>query len=214
MVFRIGMVKIHKIQGDITPEIAKSFKDSVAIDTEATGLQIPERDKLSLIQICGESSDVYIIQPDRKTYKAPNLVSVLENKKILKIGHFLRFDKSALEYFLKCKMNNIFCTKISSKIVRTYTDAHGLKNLVQEFCNKNLDKRQGSSDWNKNISELSDKQLEYAANDVIYLHKIKSELEKMLIRENRMEIYEKCINFLDTRIELDQKGFKFSIFEH
>ena len=185
------MVKIHKIQGDITPEIAKSFKDSVAIDTEATGLQIPERDKLSLIQICGESSDVYIIQPDRKTYKAPNLVSVLENKKILKIGHFLRFDKSALEYFLKCKMNNIFCTKISSKIVRTYTDAHGLKNLVQEFCNKNLDKRQGSSDWNKNISELSDKQLEYAANDVIYLHKIKSELEKMLIRENRMEIYEK-----------------------
>ena len=111
-------------------------------------------------------------------------------------------------------MNNIFCTKISSKIVRTYTDAHGLKNLVQEFCNKNLDKRQGRSDWNKNISELSDKQLEYAANDVIYLHKIKSELEKMLIRENRMEIYEKCINFLDTRRELDQKGFKFSIFEH
>ena len=208
------MVKIHKIQGDITPEIAESFKDSIAIDTEATGLQIPERDKLSLIQICGENGDVYIIQPDRKTYKAPNLVSVLENKKILKIGHFLRFDKSALEYFLKCKMNNIFCTKISSKIVRTYTDAHGLKNLVQEFCNKNLDKRQGSSDWNRNISELSDKQLEYAANDVIYLHKIKSELEKMLIRENRMDIYKKCIDFLDTRIELDQKGFKFSIFEH
>ena len=208
------MVKIHKIQGDITPEIAESFKDSIAIDTEATGLQIPERDKLSLIQICGENGDVYIIQPDRKTYKAPNLVSVLENKKILKIGHFLRFDKSALEYFLKCKMNNIFCTKISSKIVRTYTDAHGLKSLVQEFCNKNLDKRQGSSDWNRNISELSDKQLEYAANDVIYLHKIKSELEKMLIRENRMDIYKKCIDFLDTRIELDQKGFKFSIFEH
>ena len=208
------MVKIHKIQGDITPEIAESFKDSIAIDTEATGLQIPERDKLSLIQICGENGDVYIIQPDRKTYKAPNLVSVLENKKILKIGHFLRFDKSALEYFLKCKMNNIFCTKISSKIVRTYTDAHGLKNLVQEFCNKNLDKRQGSSDWNRNISELSDKQLEYAANDVIYLHKIKNELEKMMIRENRMDIYKKCIDFLDTRIELDQKGFKFSIFEH
>ena len=111
-------------------------------------------------------------------------------------------------------MNNIFCTKISSKIVRTYTDAHGLKSLVQEFCNKNLDKRQGSSDWNRNISELSDKQLEYAANDVIYLHKIKNELEKMMIRENRMDIYKKCIDFLDTRIELDQKGFKFSIFEH
>ena len=208
------MVKIHKIQGDISLEIASSFKGSIAIDTEATGLQIPERDKLSLIQICGENSDVYVIQPDRKSYKAPNLVSVLENDKIQKIGHFLRFDKSALEYFLKCKMKNIFCTKISSKIVRTYTDAHGLKNLVQEFCNKNLDKRQGSSDWNKDISELSDKQLEYAANDVIYLHKIKNELEKMLIRENRMDIYKKCIDFLDTRIELDQKGFKFSIFEH
>ena len=208
------MVKIHKIQGDITPEIAGSFKESVAIDTEATGLKIPERDKLSLIQICGENSDVYIIQPDRKTYKAPNLVSVLENNKIQKIGHFLRFDKLALEYFLKCKIKNIFCTKISSKIVRTYTDSHGLKNLVQEFCNKNLDKKQGSSDWNKDINELSDKQLEYAANDVIYLHRIKKELEIMLIRENRMEIYKKCIDFLDTRIELDQKGFRFSIFEH
>jgi len=214
MVLRIGMVKIHKIQGDITPEIAGSFKESVAIDTEATGLKIPERDKLSLIQICGENSDVYIIQPDRKTYKAPNLVSVLENNKIQKIGHFLRFDKLALEYFLKCKIKNIFCTKISSKIVRTYTDSHGLKNLVQEFCNKNLDKKQGSSDWNKDINELSDKQLEYAANDVIYLHRIKKELEIMLIRENRMEIYKKCIDFLDTRIELDQKGFRFSIFEH
>ena len=214
MVLRIGMVKIHKIQGDITPEIAGSFKESVAIDTEATGLQIPERDKLSLIQICGENSDVYIIQPDRKTYKAPNLVSVLENDKIQKIGHFLRFDKLALEYFLKCKIKNIFCTKIGSKIVRTYTDSHGLKNLVQEFCNKNLDKKQGSSDWNKDINELSDKQLEYAANDVIYLHQIKKELEKMLIRENRIDIYQKCIDFLDTRIELDQKGFRFSIFEH
>ena len=207
-------MKIHKIQGDITSDIAKSFKDSVAIDTEATGLLIPERDKLSLVQIYSEGGDVYVIQPDRSTYKMPNLVSVLENDKILKIGHFLRFDKSALEYFLKCKMKNIFCTKIASKICRTYTDQHGLKNLVQEFCNKKLDKNQGSSDWNKDINELNDKQLEYAANDVIYLHKIKTELEKMLIREGRMDIYKKCIEFLDTRIELDQKGFKFSIFEH
>ena len=152
--------------------------------------------------------------PNKKTYKAPNLVSVLENDKILKIGHFLRFDKSGLEFFLKCKMKNIFDTKIASKIVRTYTDAHGLKNLVQEFCNKSLDKRQGSSDWNKDINDLYDKQLEYAANDVIYLHKIKSELEKMLKRENRMELFENCIKFLDTRIKLDQSGFKFDIFEH
>jgi ribonuclease D len=207
-------MKIHKIQGDISSEIASSFKDSIAIDTEATGLLIPERDKLSLVQICGDGGEVYIVQPDRTNYKMPNLVSVLENDKIQKIGHFLRFDKSALEYFLKCKMNNIFCTKIASKICRTYTDAHGLKSLVQEFCNKKLDKNQGSSDWNKNLNDLSDKQLEYAANDVIYLHKIKHDLEKMLVREDRLVIYKKCIEFLDTRIELDQKGFKFSIFEH
>ena len=207
-------MKITKIKEDITSEIASSFKNSIAIDTEATGLQIPERDKLSLIQICDEKGNVYIIQPNKKTYKAPNLVSVLENDKILKIGHFLRFDKSALEYFLKCKLQNIFCTKIASRLVRTYDSAHGLKNLVQEFCNKNLDKRQGSSDWNKDINDLSDKQLEYAANDVIYLHKIKSELEKMLIRENRMELFKSCIAFLNTRIELDQNGFKFDIFEH
>ena len=207
-------MKIIKIKEDITSEIANSFKNSIAIDTEATGLQIPERDKLSLIQICDEKENVYIIQPNKKTYQAPNLVSVLQNDKILKIGHFLRFDKNALEFFLKCKMENIFDTKIASKIVRTYTDAHGLKNLVQEFCNKSLDKRQGSSDWNKDINDLSDKQLEYAANDVIYLHKIKSELEKMLKRENRMELFKNCIRFLDTRVELDQNGFKFDIFEH
>ena len=207
-------MKITKIKEDITSEIASSFKNSISIDTEATGLQIPERDKLSLIQICDENGNVFIIQPNKNNYKAPNLISVLENNKILKIGHFLRFDKNALEYFLKCKIQNVFDTKIASKIVRTYTDAHGLKNLVQEFCNKSIDKRQGSSDWNKDINDLSDKQLEYAANDVIYLHKIKLELEKMLIREKRIDIFKKCLDFLDTRVELDQKGFKEDIFEH
>ncbi len=207
-------MKITKIKGDITSEISGSFKKSIAIDTEATGLQIPARDKLSLIQICDENQNVYIIQPDKNSYQAPNLVSILENEKILKIGHFLRFDKNALEFFLKCKIKNIFDTKIASKIVRTYTDAHGLKNLVQEFCNKSIDKRFGSSDWNKDINELSDKQLDYAANDVIYLHKIKVELENMLIREKRMELFKRCLDFLDTRVELDQKGFKEDIFEH
>ena len=207
-------MKITKIKEDITSEIASSFKDSIAIDTEATGLQIPQRDKLSLIQICDSKQNVFIIQPNKNNFNAPNLVSILENEQIIKIGHFLRFDKSSLEFFLKCKIKNIFDTKIASKIVRTYTDAHGLKNLVQEFCNKSLDKRYGSSDWNKHIDELSDKQLEYAANDVIYLHKIKLELEKMLIRENRLDIFKKCLAFLDTRVELDQKGFKEDIFEH
>ena len=207
-------MKITKFKEDITSEIANSFKNSIAIDTEATGLQIPERDKLSLIQICDEIGNVFIIQPNKDTFKAPHLVSVLQNDKIQKIGHFLRFDKSALEFFLKCKIKNIFDTKIASKIVRTYTDSHSLKNLVQEFCNKSLDKRQGSSDWNKDIDELSEKQLEYAANDVIYLHKIKNELEKMLIREKRIDIFRNCLNFLDTRVALDQSGFKFDIFEH
>ena len=207
-------MKITKIKEDITKEIAQSFKNSIAIDTEATGLQIPNRDKLSLIQICDEKNNVYIIQPNKDTYEAPNLVSVLENDKILKIGHFLRFDKNGLEYFLKCKIKNIFDTKIASKIVRTYTDGHGLKNLVQEFCNKTLDKRQGSSDWNKDINDLTDKQLEYAAKDVVFLHQIKKNLEDMLVREKRMDIFNKCLDFLDTRVELDQKGFREDIFEH
>ncbi len=207
-------MKIIKIKEDITSEIAKSFKNSIAIDTEATGLQIPERDKLSLIQICDENKNVYIIQPNKSNYSAPNLVSVLQDEKILKIGHYLRFDKNALEYFLKCKINNIFDTKIASKIVRTYTDMHGLKNLVQEFCNKSIDKRFGSSDWNKDLNELSNKQLEYAANDVIFLHEIKVQLENMLKREKRIDVFKKCISFLDTRVELDQKGFKEDIFEH
>ena len=207
-------MKIIKFKEDITSELANSFKNSIAIDTEATGLQIPERDKLSLIQICDEKGNVFIIQPNKNNFSAPNLVSVLENEKILKIGHFLRFDKSALEYFFKCKMKPIFCSKIASKLCRTYTNEHGLKSLVKEFCDKSLDKRQGSSDWNKDIDELSDKQLEYAANDVIYLHKIKSELEKMLIREKRINIFKECLNFLDTRVSLDQNGFKFDIFEH
>tara|TARA_B100000242_G_C42777784_1_gene362075 strand:- start:4 stop:627 length:624 start_codon:yes stop_codon:yes gene_type:complete len=207
-------MKIIKIKEDITSEIANSLKNSIAIDTEATGLRIPERDKLSLIQICDEKENVFIIQPNKNNYNLPNLVSVLQNENVLKIGHFLRFDKNALEHFLKCKIKNIFDTKIASKIVRTYTDAHGLKNLIQEFCNKSIDKRQGSSDWNKDLDELTDKQLEYAANDVLYLHRIKKELEKMLKREKRMDIFNKCLEFLDTRVELDQKGFKEDIFEH
>ena len=165
-------MKITKFKEDITSEIANSFKKSIAIDTEATGLQIPERDKLSLIQICDENGNVYIVQPNKNNYKAPNLVSVLEDEKILKIGHFLRFDKNSLEFFLKCRIKNIFDTKIASKIVRTYTDSHGLKNLVQEFCNKSLDKRQGSSDWNKDINELTQADLNLLVTDYFDLYKL------------------------------------------
>jgi len=212
----LGMTKIFKYHDDIDAKALKELEkhSSIAIDTEGTGLQIPHRDKLSLIQFSTGNNDAYIVQPNRKTYKASNIVKVLENSKITKIGHYLRYDISGLEYFLKCNVKNIFDTKIASRLCRTYSQNHGLKDLVQEFCGKKLDKRLGSSDWNKNLKELTDAQLQYCSNDVIYLHKIKEELNKMLVRENRLELYKDCINFLKTRIKLDQSGFSEDIFSH
>ena len=213
---RLGMTKIYKFQDDISTAILKELEkhSNLAIDTEGTGLDITKRDKLSLIQISTGNNDAYIIQPNRKNYKAPNIVKILENPKITKIGHYLRYDISGLEYFLKCEVKNIFDTKIASKLCRTYTQSHGLKDLVLEFCGKKLDKRLGSSDWNKDLEKLSDGQLQYCSNDVIYLHKIKDALNKMLIRENRLELYQNCIQFLKTRIKLDQSGFTEDIFQH
>ena len=210
------MIKIFKYQDDIDNDTLKKLEkhSSLAIDTEGSGLQIPHRDKLSLIQFSTGNNDAYIIQPNRKTYKAPNIVKILENSNITKIGHYLRYDVSGLEYFLKCEVKNIWDTKVCSKLVRTYSQNHGLKDLVLEFCGKKLDKRLGSSDWNKNLEELTEAQLQYCSNDVIYLHKIKNELHKMLIRENRLELYENCIHFLKTRIKLDQSGFTEDIFQH
>jgi ribonuclease D len=212
----LGMTKIYKFQDDISTEALKELEkhSNLAIDTEGTGLQITHRDKLSLIQISAGNNEAYICQPNRKNYKAPNIVKILENKKITKIGHYLRYDVSGLQYFLKCNVENIFDTKIASRLCRTYTQNHGLKDLVLEFCGKKLDKRLGSSDWNKDLDKLSDGQLQYCSNDVIYLHKIKEELNKMLIRENRLELYESCIQFLKTRIKLDQQGFTEDIFSH
>ncbi len=210
------MTKIYKFQDDISTDALKELEknSSLAIDTEGSGLQIPHRDKLSLIQISTGNNDAYIVQPNRKLYKAPNIVKILENSKIIKIGHYLRYDVSGLEYFLKCEVKNIFDTKIASKLCRTYTQNHGLKDLVMEFCNKKLDKRLGSSDWNKNLEDLSDAQLQYCSNDVIFLHKIKENLHKMLKREGRVELYENSIQFLKTRIKLDQSGFTEDIFSH
>ena len=210
------MTKIYKFQDDISADALKELEkySSLALDTEGSGLQIPHRDKLSLIQFSAGDNDAYIIQPDRKNYKAPNIVKILENKKITKIGHYLRYDVSGLEFFLKCNIQNIFDTKIASKLCRTYSQNHGLKDLVLEFCGKKLDKRLGSSDWNKDLEKLSDGQLQYCSNDVIYLHKIKEDLNKMLIRENRLALYENCIHFLKTRIKLDQQGFTEDIFAH
>jgi len=212
----LGMTKIYKFQDDISTAALKELEkhSSLAIDTEGSGLQIPHRDKLSLIQFSTGNNDAYIIQPNRKNYEAPNIVKILENNKITKIGHYLRYDISGLEYFLKCDVKNILDSKIASRFCRTYCQNHGLKDLVQEFCGKKLDKKLGSSDWNKNLNELTDAQLQYCSNDVIYLHKIKDALHKMLIRENRLELYENCIQFLKTRIKLDQSGFTEDIFQH
>ena len=212
----LGMTKIYKFQDDISIDALKELENhsSLAIDTEGSGLQIPHRDKLSLVQFSTGNNDAYIVQPSRKNYKTPNIVKILENAKITKIGHYLRYDVSGLEYFLKCNVKNIFDTKIASRLCRTYSQSHGLKDLVLEFCGKKLDKRLGSSDWNKNLDELTDAQLQYCSNDVIYLHKIKDSLNKMLVRENRLELYESCIQFLKTRIKLDQSGFAEDIFQH
>ena len=210
------MTKIYKFQDDIPTTALKELEKhpSLAIDTEGSGLQIPHRDKLSLVQFSTGNNDAYIVQPNRKNYIAPNIVKILQNDKITKIGHYLRYDVSGLEYFLKCNVKNIFDTKLASKLCRTYSQNHGLKDLVFEFCGKKLDKKLGSSDWNKNLNELSDAQLQYCSNDVIYLHKIKDALHKMLVREKRLELYESCIQFLKTRIKLDQSGFAEDIFQH
>ena len=210
------MTKIYKFQDDISADALKELEkhSSLALDTEGTGLQIPHRDKLSLIQFSTGNNDAYIIQPNRKNYEAPNIVKILENKKITKIGHYLRYDISGLEYFLKCDIKNIWDSKVASRLCRTYSQNHGLKDLVQEFCGKKLDKRLGSSDWNKDLNELTDAQLQYCSNDVIYLHKIKDALHKMLVRENRLNLYLSCLEFLKTRIKLDQSGFVEDIFQH
>ena len=156
------MTKIYKFQDDISTDALKELEKhtSLALDTEGSGLQITQRDNLSLVQFSTGNNDAYIIQPNRKNYKAPNIVKILENEKITKIGHYLRYDVSGLEYFLKCNIRNIFDTKIASRLCRTYSQNHGLKDLVQEFCSKKLDKKLGSSDWNKDLNELNEAQLQ------------------------------------------------------
>ena len=210
------MVKIHTCR-DIPEEFVKSLRnDGVAmIDAEMTGLDVPKHDRLSLVQICGKNSkEIYLIQPNKK-YETPNLVKVLKDPKIQIVGHFLRMDKKTLEYFLRpeCKINNIFDTKVASRLVRRYTNEHGLASLCQEFANVRLDKKMASSDWEKDISEFTEKEKNYAAGDVQYLFLIKTKLETMLKREKRYEVFLKCMEFLNTRIELDNQGFD-KIFDH
>ena len=184
--------------------------NTIAIDGEFMGLNV-RRDPLCLIQVSSGNSDAHIVQFDRKNYKAPNLVSLLEDHKITKIFHYGRADIAHIKYYLKSETNNILDTKIASKLARSYSDNHSLKTLIKEFTNVDISKQFQNSDFG---GELSSAQLKYCANDVIYLHKIHDELNKILIRENRVKLYQDCLKFLKTRVELDLAFFKEDIWSH
>ena len=174
------------------------------------GLNV-RRDPLCLIQISSGNSDAHIVQFDRNNYYAPNLVKLLVDKEVTKIFHYGRADMTHIKYYLKTETNNILDTKIASKLARSYSDSHSLKTLIKEFANVDISKQFQSSDFG---GELTPAQLKYCANDVIYLHKIHMELEKILERENRIQLYKDCLKFLKTRVDLDLALFKDDIWSH
>ena len=182
----------------------------IAVDGEFMGLNV-RRDPLCLIQISSGNSDAHIVQFDRKNYNAPNLVKMLNDEKITKIFHYGRADIAHIRYYLKTETNNILDTKIASRLARSYSDNHSLKTLIKEFTNIDISKQFQNSDFG---GELTPAQLKYCANDVIYLHKIHEELNKILIRENRIKLYEDCLKFLKVRVELDLALFKEDIWSH
>ena len=201
-------------ENDIPNDIL--FEDSVAIDTETMGLKTL-RDRLCLIQISAGNGDAHLIKIEKSIaspqQKYKNLKKVLQNKNILKIFHFARFDLAALNFYV-CKVEgNIWCTKIASKLSRTYTNKHGLSDLTKELLSIEISKEQQSSNWGNKI--ISEKQKKYASNDVLYLHNIKEKLEEILLQENRLELAEKVFSFLKVRVELDLSGFEdLDIFAH
>jgi len=182
----------------------------IAVDGEFMGLNV-RRDPLCLIQISSGNSDAHIIQFDRKNYDAPNLTKLLSDENTTKIFHYGRADMAHIKYYLKTDTNNILDTKIASKLARSYSDSHSLKTLIKEFINIDISKQFQSSDFG---GELSPAQLKYCANDVIYLHKIHEGLNKILERENRIELYKDCLKFLKTRVDLDLALFKDDIWSH
>ena len=184
--------------------------NTIAVDGEFMGLNV-RRDPLCLIQISSGNSDAHIVQFDRGKYNAPNLIKLLADKNIKKIFHYARSDLAHIKYYLKTEVSNVECTKIQSKIARTFSDNHSLKTLIKEFINIDISKQFQTSDFG---GELSQGQLKYCANDVIYLHKINEELNKILVRENRIELYQECLKFLKTRVELDLALFKEDIWAH
>jgi len=199
-------IKLYK--GDLPDDL--KLGNVIAVDGEFMGLNV-RRDPLCLIQISTGKNDAHIIQLDRSNYKAPNLVKVLSNDKITKIFHFGRADMAHIKYYLKTDTNNILDTKICSKLSRKYSDSHSLKTLIKEFLNIDISKQFQSSDFG---GELTQAQLKYCANDVIYLHKIHDELFKILEREKRVDLYKDCLKFLKTRVELDLAFFNEDIWSH
>ena len=199
-------IELHK--GDLPENL--DLGTIVAIDGEFMGLNV-RRDPLCLIQVSSGNSDAHIVQLDRDSYNAPNLVKVLADKNIKKLFHFARSDLAHIKYYLKTDVNNIECSKIKSKLSRTFSDNHSLKILIKEFANVDVSKQFQTSDFG---GELSQGQLRYCANDVIYLHKIHSELDKILEREKRMDLYNECIKFLSTRVQLDLLEFKDDVWSH
>ena len=182
----------------------------IAVDGEFMGLNV-RRDPLCLIQISTGKNDAHIIQLDRTNYDAPNLIKILNDHKVKKIFHYGRADMAHIKYYLNTETNNVFDTKIASKLARSYADNHSLKTLIKEFINIDISKQFQSSDFG---GELTPAQLKYCANDVLYLHKVHDELEKILKRENRIELYEDCLKFLKTRVELDLALFRDDIWAH
>ena len=182
----------------------------IAVDGEFMGLNV-RRDPLCLIQISSGNSDAHIVQFDRKIYNAPNLIKLLNSNKVTKIFHFGRADMAHIKYYLKTETNNILDTKIASKLARSYSDNHSLKTLIKEFINIDISKQFQNSDFG---GDLTPAQLKYCANDVIYLHKIHAELNKILERENRINLYQDCLRFLKTRVDLDLALFKEDIWSH
>ena len=206
MLHKIMDIKLHK--NDLPDDL--DLGNLIAVDGEFMGLNI-RRDPLCLIQISSGNSDAHIVQLDRLHYKAPNLINILRNDKITKIFHYGRADLAFIKYYLKTETNNILDTKIASKLSRSYSDNHSLKSLIKEFINIDISKQFQSSDFG---GELTPAQLKYCANDVIYLHRIHDELNKILIRENRFELYKDCLKFLKTRVDLDLALFKEDIWAH
>ena len=199
-------IQLHK--NDLPDDL--KLGNTIAVDGEFMGLNV-RRDPLCLIQMSSGNSDAHIVQFDRYNYKAPNLVKILNDENITKIFHYGRADMAHIKYYLKTDTNNILDTKIASKLARSYSDNHSLKTLIKEFINIDVSKQFQNSDF---AGELSPAQLKYCANDVIYLHKIHDELNKILERENRIKLYHDCLKFLKTRVDLDLALFKDDIWSH